>query len=150
MCASSWRKRPGRMSKRIPSSDTEPASGAAAVAGLRSRRLVVAGLAAMCLLLAATGNPAVAQNRPLDGPRAAGQVGERSDGYAVVRARSASAQVRGLVDSVNARRRAVYQQQAKSRGIAPAAVGRIYAREIVDNAPAGTWFQNASGQWARK
>jgi hypothetical protein len=29
-------------------------------------------------------------------------------------------------------------------------VGKIYALEILKAAPAGTWFQQESGQWVKK
>jgi uncharacterized protein YdbL (DUF1318 family) len=113
------------------------------------RRLLAVCLALPLAIAFGTGD-ARAQGRPLDAPRAAGVVGERFDGFAVVRASSASPAIRRLVDDVNAQRRAYYAQQAKSRGASAAAVGRVYAREIINAAPPGTWFQQESGGWARK
>jgi uncharacterized protein YdbL (DUF1318 family) len=109
------------------------------------RRLLV--ILAVALLLPAA---ALAQGRPLDAPRAAGQVGERFDGFAVVRDASAPADVRALVDQANAERRTLYQQRASGNGTTQDAVGKIYAQEILKNAPAGTWFQQESGQWVKK
>jgi hypothetical protein len=93
---------------------------------------------------------AFAQGRPLDAPRAAGQVGERFDGFAVVRDAGAPAAVKTLVDQANAERRTLYQQRATSDGATPDAVGKIYALEIMKAAPAGTWFQQENGQWVKK
>lgn len=104
---------------------------------------------AMLLLAAGIGRPALAQGRPLDAPRAAGIVGERYDGYAVVRG-AASADVASLVNRVNADRRALYAQRAKSEGVPVEAIGKIYAKEIMQSAPAGTWFLGQDGNWARK
>jgi uncharacterized protein YdbL (DUF1318 family) len=93
---------------------------------------------------------ALAQGRPLDAPRAAGQVAERFDGFAVVRDAGAPAPIKALVDQTNAERHTLYQQRATADGATPDAVGKIYAQEIMKAAPAGTWFQQESGQWVKK
>src|SRR5579872_5775563 len=79
---------------------------------------------------------AYAQSRPLDAPRAAGLVGEKYDGLAIVRSASAPADVKSVVDQANQERAALYQQRATSTGATPDAVGRIYAKQIFDQAPA--------------
>ncbi len=93
--------------------------------------------------------PAFAQSKLLDGPRASGVVGESFDGFAVARDGSGGAE-RQLVDQVNAERRKVYQDVAAKEGTNVDAVGRIYAQQIISNAPAGTWVQDGNGNWARK
>jgi uncharacterized protein YdbL (DUF1318 family) len=109
-----------------------------------SRRLVLA----MLLTVAAGG--ARAQSRTLDAPRSAGTVGERYDGYAVVRDPTQVASLAPLVAQVNAERRQLYAQRAASDGVPVDQIGRIYAAEILKSAPAGTWFLQESGQWTRK
>jgi uncharacterized protein YdbL (DUF1318 family) len=106
----------------------------------------------LALLLAATAfaGTAQAQSRPLDAPRAAGTVGEKFDGFAVVRASNAPADIRTLVDQANQERAALYKQRAASDGATADAVGRIYAKQILDAAPSGTWFLQDSGQWVQK
>lgn len=104
-------------------------------------------LTASLLLLAA---PALAQNRVLDGPRASGAVGERYDGYAVVRDRAQAATLQPLVESVNAERRKVYADRAAAERVPADQIGRVYAAEIFRSAPSGTWFLQESGQWTRK
>ena len=95
--------------------------------------------------------PAGAQQsaRLLDAPRAAGLVGERYDGYAVLRGQ-APADVARLVTQVNAERRSVYAQRAAAEHVPIEAIGKIYAAEIMHSAPPGTWFLSESGQWTRK
>ncbi len=105
--------------------------------------------ALMLLAASAPGAEAQSQARLLDAPRAAGVVGERYDGFAVVRG-SAPADVAALVDRVNAERRAVYQQRAATDKAPIEAVGKIYAAQIMQSAPAGTWFLAETGQWAKK
>src|SRR5690349_17098445 len=76
----------------------------------RSSSLSRRSLLALPLVFLATG--AAAQSRVLDGPRASGAVGERYDGYAVIRDPAQAAALRGLVDQVNAERRQIYSQRA--------------------------------------
>ena len=77
--------------------------------------------AALCLTaaggtVALTTTVAHAQAKPLDAPRSSGVVGERYDGYAVVRDSSAPAEIRKLVEGTNAERRKVYTEQATAKG----------------------------------
>jgi len=113
-----------------------------------ARRVVLA--LPLALLLSAVGLAAVAQNRTLDAPRSAGTVGERYDGYAVVRDPAQVASLAPVVDQVNAERRKIYAQRAAADGAPIDQIGRIYAAEIVKSAPAGTWFLQESGQWVKK
>jgi uncharacterized protein YdbL (DUF1318 family) len=101
----------------------------------------------LCALPAAAS--AQSQSRLLDAPRAAGLVGERYDGYAVVRG-AAPADVVALVNSVNAERRAVYAQRAAAQRAPIEEVAKVYAAEIIKSAPRGTWFLSESGQWTQK
>jgi uncharacterized protein YdbL (DUF1318 family) len=113
----------------------------------RFASLLGAGLLLLGTALAA---PASAQSaRLLDAPRAAGTVGERYDGLAVVRA-DASPEIVALVDKVNAERRSVYAERAAKDHAPVEAVGKIYAVEILKSAPPGTWFVTDTGKWLQK
>ena len=105
-------------------------------------------VAALLLLIGATS--ALAQSRALDAPRAAGTVGERYDGYAVVRDAASAASLRPLVEQVNAERRKVYAERAQKENVPIDQIGRVYAVEILRSAPAGTWFLKEDGAWTRK
>jgi hypothetical protein len=96
------------------------------------------------------GAPVFAQGKPLDGPRAAGQVGERYDGYAVLRDANAPAAVKSLVSQTNAQRKALYEKRAKEDKVPVEAIGKIYAQQIINSAPKGTYFLSQSGQWTRR
>ena len=98
----------------------------------------------LALLFASFGFAAAAQS--LDALRASGAVGERYDGYAVARDGSAA----GVVAQVNAQRRQIYEQRAAQQKVPVEQVGRVYAGEIFQNAPAGTQFLDATGKWVRK
>jgi uncharacterized protein YdbL (DUF1318 family) len=116
-----------------------------------SRRGALRWLGSAAMLLAILGLPGIgrAQARLLDGPRAAGIVGERFDGYAVARG-SVSPDVAALIDKVNKERHDVYASRAASENVPIEAIGKIYAAEIIKSAPAGTWFLSESGQWTQK
>ena len=92
--------------------------------------------------------PVGAGAQSLTGLRASGAVGEGYDGLARVRQAGGGAQ--SVVDAVNAKRRAIYAERAKEQGTTADQVGRVYARQILGKAPAGTWFLKKSGQWAQK
>lgn len=106
----------------------------------------------LCLLmawsLALLPGPAAAQS--LDALRAQGVVGERYDGFAALRNAGAPANVKAMVDGINAKRRAIYQERAKAQGVPSEQVGRVYAEQILQKAPAGTWFQSPDGNWVQK
>lgn len=106
------------------------------------------GLAfAMSLVLTLVAPSAGAQG--LDELRASGAIGERYDGYVVVRdAKAAGAN--GVAKEVNAKRRALYEERAAAQGVTPEDVGRVYAGQIMKQAPSGTWFQDANGNWRQK
>ena len=108
--------------------------------------LMLAGIAVLAVSPFAG---ARAQSRLLDAPRAAGTVGERYDGFAVVRG-TASPEIAALVAQVNAERRAVYAQRVQSDKASVDAVGKIYALEIMKSAPPKTWLLLESGQWIQK
>lgn len=112
-----------------------------------TRRRTIGLLLAGVLVLASAG--VHAQARPLDALRVEGVVGERFDGFAVVRG-AASADVTALVSRVNAERRAIYDQNAAAQKAPVAAIGKIYAQEIAKSAPARTWFLSEAGQWSQK
>jgi uncharacterized protein YdbL (DUF1318 family) len=119
----------------------------------RGRRALLRLGALLLLSLATLATPfsteAQSQARLLDPPRAAGQVGERYDGFAVAHG-AVPPNIAALIDQVNAERRAVYAERARSEGAPVEAIGKIYAGEIIKSAPAGTWFLAENGQWTRK
>ena len=120
---------------------------AAIDSGRRRFMMLLAAGVLLCALPAVAS--AQSQSRLLDAPRAAGIVGERYDGYAVVRA-AAPPDVVALVNSVNAERRAVYAQRAAAQRAPIEEVGKVYAAEIMRAAPRGTWFLSETGQWTQK
>lgn len=131
------------------------AVSAAVSAAPRSRRRfyrIVVGFAVglvVVLALVASG-VAEAQSLSLDRLRADGVVGERYDGLAAVRAADAPRSVHAFIDEVNAKRRKIYLDRAAEQGVPPDQVGRIYARQIAADMPAGTWLFTDRNVWVQK
>ena len=91
----------------------------------------------------AAAQPALAQ------ARAAGQVGERFDGYLGL-AQAAGATVRSQVNAVNIKRRALYSQLASRRGVAPGDVGITAGCELLGRVAIGEQYMLADGVWRRR
>lgn len=109
-----------------------------------TRRRLLAGLVFAAAALPAL--PALADS--LDDFRRQGVIGERYDGAAVLRQPNPAAEA--LVVQVNARRTRIYAERAKQQNVPAGQVGRVYARQIFERAPSGTWFLDESGRWVRK
>jgi len=107
------------------------------------------------LLLALAASPAVAQTPAVDAARAAGQVGERYDGYLGVAA-PVSGTVRSQVATINIRRRSLYSNLAASRGVSPTDVGITAGCQLLARVAIGeaylwndrAWRRRAAGQGA--
>jgi uncharacterized protein YdbL (DUF1318 family) len=104
----------------------------------------------LSLVVLATVPRAGAADADLDQLRKSGVVGERWDGLLVLRSASADADARALIESVNAKRSAIYRERAKSQSVPIAEVGKVYALEIAEKAPSGTWFLGEDGAWVQK
>ncbi len=99
------------------------------------------------LLLAFTAPAATAQT--LDQLRASGAIGERYDGYVAVRD-SGAAGAKSRANEVNAKRRSLYEERAAAQGVTPKDIGNLYAGQIMQKAPGGTWFLDENGNWRQK
>ena len=107
-------------------------------------------LALLALIFVTIGAPAISFAKPLDAPRANGTIGERYDGYVVLRNPNAPQSIKNLVAQTNAQRRALYEQRAKQEKVPVEAIGKIYAQQIIRSAPKGTYFLEANGKWTRR
>lgn len=114
------------------------------VNAMMRRRPFLAALAATAGLVMAAALPAQAQT-PEELLRA-GSAGERWDGFMEARDPAAA----GAVEAINSRRRAVYQQRAAEQGVPATEVGKVYAQEIINRAPPGSWIVQPTGAWAQK
>lgn len=118
----------------------------------RFHRRAATGLT-MCLSLAVLtllAVPALAAAGPLEDLRKSGAVGERFDGYVVIRDKEPSTELKQAVDEINQKRKAIYEKRAAEEGVPVEQVGRVYASKIVAEAPAGTWFLGEDEVWKQK
>ena len=109
------------------------------------RAVALAVAAALTLLIA----PA-AFGDALDNAKAAGYVGERIDGMLGLVKNDAPADVKALVQSVNAKRREGYASIAKKNGTTPQAVAARAGERAIAKTRPGNYVQNAGGQWVKK
>lgn len=86
----------------------------------------------------------------LDEAKAAGQIGEKQDGYIGLVQNSVPADVAALVESVNAQRRVRYEQIANENGIAVSDVAKLAFSRAFESTQTGHFVESSPGQWARK
>jgi uncharacterized protein YdbL (DUF1318 family) len=105
-------------------------------------------IGAMVLTLVLLTLPAAAQS--LDSAKAAGEIGERVDGYVGAVGGNPSGSIRALVDKVNGERKAQYAQIAKDRGTSVEAVAQIAGKKLIERTGKGGYVMGANGQWRQK
>jgi uncharacterized protein YdbL (DUF1318 family) len=113
-------------------------------------RFALFGLLALVLSAFAAAAPARADDAQLNSLRAQGIVAASFDGYVIVKDSSTGSTAQSVVDRVNAERRAIYEARAKAQGVTATEVGQVYAGQIIQQAPKGTWFLAADGSWTQK
>lgn len=94
--------------------------------------------------------PAFAQDSVISAAKAAGTVGEQSDGYLGIKG-SVAANVRAAVDDLNIKRRAAYTDIASKRGTTVANVAAITACQTLTTRVAqGQIYKIGAGDWQVK
>jgi uncharacterized protein YdbL (DUF1318 family) len=86
----------------------------------------------------------------LDSAKAAGQVGERPDGYLGLVDANAPGDVKALVERVNKGRRAKYEQIAAKRAAPVEAVAVQAGAKLIERAQPGHYVMDTSGRWKKK
>lgn len=84
----------------------------------------------------------------LQSAKVAGQVGEKPDGYLGVVENAPG--IMELVNSINERRRAAYQDIAQKNAASLQAVEQMAGQKAIEKTPNGQYIMNSSGQWMRK
>jgi uncharacterized protein YdbL (DUF1318 family) len=108
------------------------------------RFFLAAGLSIACVAGAAA-----AQSAALDQARAAGQIGERYDGYVGV-AGTVSAQVRNQVAAINIRRRSLYSRLGAQKRVSPQEVGVTAGCQLLAGVGDGEVYLLSDGRWRRR
>lgn len=111
---------------------------------MTKRGKMIIGVAGLALL--AWGGVAWAQSGAVSAAIAAGQVGERADGYLGVRG-SVGADVRAEVEQINIKRRALYTSRAQQRGVAVEAIAVATGCQALQRVGVGQAY-NLGGGWA--
>jgi uncharacterized protein YdbL (DUF1318 family) len=93
--------------------------------------------------------PAAAQTPAVNAARAAGQVGERYDGYLGI-AIPVSGAVRSQVGTINIQRRSLYSKLAASRGASPSDVGTTAGCQLLARVGVGEAYLLTDGTWRRR
>lgn len=81
--------------------------------------------------------------------KAAGLVGELMNGYLGLVDGNASADVKAMVDSINAQRRAEYQRIAAKNGVPAEEVAKLTAQKVINQTAPGQFVQTPSG-WQKR
>lgn len=105
----------------------------------------IAALLAGGLALAA---PAAAQSPGFGAAIAAGQVGERYDGYMGI-ASAASPQLTRQMNAINIRRRNLYIQLSQRRNVTPDLVGMATGCQLLSQLAPGEAYLLQDGAWRR-
>jgi len=81
--------------------------------------------------------------------RSEGVIAERYDGYVELR-EEGDGGAKAVVEKVNARRRKLYEKRAEEQDVDVEEVGKVYAEQIVVQAPEGTYFLKPDGEYVQK
>lgn len=81
--------------------------------------------------------------------KAAGTVGERSNGLLGLVKADAPAEVKAFVDNINAQRQAEYQRIATKNGVSADEVARLTAQKVINQAAPGQFVDTGSG-WQQR
>lgn len=111
------------------------------------RHLYAAILLVVALVMVPVSAPFAQAN--VETAKTAGLVGERADGLLGL-VKAAPADVKNLVDEINARRLAQYKDIAARNGTSLQAVQAIAGQKLVSQSPAGTYVMDGAGHWREK
>lgn len=111
-----------------------------------ARKFLVPALSAVMVLTAAA--PAIAQGRDpaYAAARAAGQVGEKMDGYLGI-VGAATPSLRALVDDINIKRKAAYAAKAQANNATVEEYALTSGCQLILNTQPGEKYQAPDGSW---
>jgi len=87
---------------------------------------------------------------PLTQPKADGLIGEQANGYIGLVKQNVPADVKKLVNDVNAKRKTGYQKIANKQGTSLAEVERVGGNTAIEKTLRGNYIRDASGAWRKK
>ena len=86
----------------------------------------------------------------IDSAKSQGLVGEANTGYLAAVKTPASAEVQALINEVNRKRRAEFEQTAQRTKATPQQVAFRFYELAVQRTQAGHYYQDSSGRWRKK
>lgn len=87
----------------------------------------------------------------LDSAKAQGLVGEKLSGYVGIVTSTPTPELKAMVEEINLRRRASYQEIAsKTAGASLNAVEKLAAEKLIRKTPSGQYVEKSPGQWIKK
>jgi uncharacterized protein YdbL (DUF1318 family) len=92
----------------------------------------------------------VAVASPLTQPKADGLIGEQADGYVGLVRQDVPADIRKLVNDVNAKSKAGYQKIAAQQGASLRDVEKVGGNTAIEKTLKGNYIRDASGAWRKK
>jgi uncharacterized protein YdbL (DUF1318 family) len=87
---------------------------------------------------------------PLTQPKADGLIGEQANGYIGLVKQDVPADVKKLVNEVNAKRKAGYQKIATKEGTSLSEVEKVGGKTAIEKTLRGNYIRDASGAWRKK
>ena len=92
----------------------------------------------------------IAVASPLTQPKADGLIGEQANGYIGLVQQNVPANIKELVNDVNAKRKAGYQKIAAKQGTSLAEVERVGGNTAIEKTLKGNYIRDANGSWRKK
>lgn len=118
---------------------------------MNTKRWIRSFLTALMLGLLTFSVVATAANEsPLTQPKAEGLIGEQADGYVGFVTQNVPPNVRQLVNEVNAKRKAGYQQIAAKQGTPLSEVEKVGGMTAIEKTLPGNYIRDTNGKWYKK
>ena len=105
---------------------------------------------AMIVILAGLGWSAPTWAISLQDAKAQGLLGEQHNGYLGLVKASAGADVKALMNNINAQRKKEYQAIARRNNTELNVVEALAGKKAIDRTPPGQYVKLPSGQWVKK
>lgn len=117
-----------------------------------TRRLLLRFIAmpALIVILAGFGWSAPSWAISLQDAKAQGLVGEQPNGYLGLVKANASADVKALMNNINAQRKQEYQAIARRNNTGLNVVEALAGKKAIERTPSGQYVKLPSGQWIKK
>ena len=116
----------------------------------RSLSLRLFAIPAMIVILAGLGWSAPTWAISLQDAKAQGLVGEQANGYLGLVKTSAGAEVKAMMNNINAQRKKEYQAIARRNNTELKVVEALAGKKAIDRTPPGQYVKLPSGQWVKK